>query len=66
MHQTIKNTVRSRWRFQKLANHFVGAQRADVGSIRAIWVQDKLALNAEEERVIELKRDVISGQERVV
>jgi hypothetical protein len=45
----------------------LGAQRGDVSTIRAIWsIQDKLALNAEEEHVIELKREVISGQERAV
>ena len=32
----------------------MGAQRADVGSIRAIWaVQDRVALNADEEEAIE-------------
>ena len=45
----------------------MGAQRADVGSTRAIWaVQDKLALDADEEKAIELKRELVSGQERVV
>src|SRR5664279_715312 len=45
----------------------LGAQRADVGSIRAIWaVQDKLALDADEEKTIELKRELVSGQERAV
>lgn len=45
----------------------LGAQRADVGSIRAIWaVQDKLALDADEERAIELKRELVSGTERTV
>jgi len=45
----------------------LGAQRADVGSIRAIWaVQDKLALDANEERAIELKRELVTGQERTV
>lgn len=39
----------------------------DVGSVRAIWaVQDKLALNAEEEKAIELNREVVGGQERTV
>ena len=53
---------------QRLNLHaLLGAQRGDVSTIRAIWhIQDKLALNAEEERVMELKREVISGQERVV
>jgi hypothetical protein len=42
-------------------------QRADVGSIRAIWaVQDKLALNADEEMAIELNREFVGGQERTV
>jgi len=53
---------------QRLNLHaLLGAQRGDVTTIRAIWsIQDNLALNAEEERVIELKREFISGQERVV
>ena len=47
-------------------NALLGAQRADVGSIRAIWaVQDKIALGADEEQVIELKREMAGGQERV-
>ena len=45
----------------------LGAQRADVGSIRAIWaLQDKIALDAEEEKALELKREMVGGQERVV
>jgi hypothetical protein len=53
---------------QRLNLHaLLGAQRADVGSIRAIWaVQDKLALDAEEEKGIELKRELVAGQERTV
>jgi hypothetical protein len=53
---------------QRLNLHaLLGAQRTDVGSIRAIWaVQDKLALDAEEEKVIELKRELVDGQERTV
>ena len=53
---------------QRLNLHaLLGAQRADVGSIRAIWaVQDKLALNADEEKAIELKRELVAGQERAV
>jgi len=53
---------------QRLNLHaLLGAQRADVGSIRAIWaVQDKLALDADEEKAIELKREVVNGQERTV
>jgi hypothetical protein len=45
----------------------LGAQRADVGSIRAIWaIQDRLALSADEEKAINLKREIVAGQERVV
>ena len=45
----------------------MGAQRADVGSIRAIWaLQDKIALDTEEEQVLEIKREVTNGLERVV
>ena len=53
---------------QRLNLHaLLGAQRADVGSIRAIWaVQDKLALDADEERAIELTRELVNGQERTV
>lgn len=53
---------------QRLNLHaLLGAQRADVGSIRAIWaVQDKLALDADEERAIELKHEFVNGQERTV
>ena len=53
---------------QRLNLHaLLGAQRADVGSIRAIWaVQDKLALDADEEKTIEFKRELVSGQERAV
>ena len=53
---------------QRLNLHaLLGAQRADVGSIRAIWaIQDKLALHADEERAIELKRELVNGQERAV
>jgi len=53
---------------QRLNLHaLLGAQRADVGSIRAIWaVQDKIALGADEEKAIELKREIVAGQERVV
>ena len=44
---------------QRLNLHaLLGAQRADVGSIRAIWaVQDKIALDADEEKALELKRE---------
>src|SRR5450759_895598 len=53
---------------QRLNLHaLLGAQRADVGSIRAIWaVQDKLALDGDEEKAIDLKRELVSGQERTV
>lgn len=53
---------------QRLNLHaLLGAQRADVGSIRAIWaVQDKVALNTDEEKSLELRREVLGGQERVV
>jgi hypothetical protein len=52
---------------QRLNLHaLLGAERADVGSIRAIWsIQDRLALDAEEEKALELKRELIAGQERV-
>jgi hypothetical protein len=53
---------------QRLNLHaLLGAQRADVGSIRAIWaVQDRIALDADEEKAVELKREMAAGQERVV
>lgn len=53
---------------QRLNLHaLLGAQRADVGSIRAIWaVQDKLALNVDEEKAIELNRELVNGQEKTV
>ena len=53
---------------QRLNLHaLMGAQRADVGSIRAIWnVQDRIALDADEEKAVELKREIVAGQERVV
>ena len=45
----------------------MGAQQADVGSIRAIWaVQDRIALDADEEKAVEVKREMVAGQERVV
>ncbi len=54
---------------QRLNLHaLLGAQRADVGSIRAIWsVQDRIALDADEEEAaaLELNRDIKAGQERV-
>ena len=37
------------------------------GSIRAIWsIQDRIALDADEETAVEVKREMIAGQERVV
>jgi hypothetical protein len=53
---------------QRLNLHaLLGAQRADVGSIRAIWaIQDKLALDTEEENAIDLKREFAGGQERAI
>lgn len=53
---------------QRLNLHsLLGAQRADVGSIRAIWsIQDRIALDASEEKAIELKCEMLAGQERVV
>ena len=53
---------------QRLNLHaLLGAQRADVGGIRAIWnIQDKIALDADEEKAIELKRELVNGQERLV
>ncbi|MBZ5621737.1 MAG: hypothetical protein LAQ69_23865 [Acidobacteriia bacterium] len=53
---------------QRLNLHaLLGAQRADVGSIRAIWaVQDKIALDAEEEKTLAVTREITNGLERVV
>ncbi len=53
---------------QRLNLHaLLGAQRADVGSIRAIWaIQDRIALDADEEKAIDLKREMVAGQERTV
>ncbi len=53
---------------QRLNLHaLLGAQRADVGSIRAIWaVQDKIALDPEEEKALEVKRELTNGLDRVV
>jgi hypothetical protein len=53
---------------QRLNLHaLLGAQRADVGSIRAIWaIQDRLALSADEEKTIETKREIVAGQEHVL
>ena len=53
---------------QRLNLHaLLGAQRADVGSVRAIWaVQDKLALDADEKKAIELKHELVAGRECVL
>jgi hypothetical protein len=53
---------------QRLNLHaLLGAQRADVGSIRAIWsIQDRIALDGNEEKALEVKREMVGGQERVV
>ncbi len=53
---------------QRLNLHaLLGAQRADVGFIRAIWaIQDRIALDADEEKAVELKREMVAGQERTV
>src|SRR5689334_5994090 len=53
---------------QRLNLHaLLGAQRADVGSIRAIWsIQDRIALDSDEEKAVEVKREIVAGQERVV
>ena len=53
---------------QRLNLHaLLGAQRADVGSIRALWsIQDRIALDADEEKAVEVKREMVAGQERVV
>lgn len=38
-----------------------------MGSIRAIWaIQDRIALDADEEMAVEVKREMVAGQERVV
>ncbi|MGB9456928.1 MAG: hypothetical protein WCB12_12850 [Bryobacteraceae bacterium] len=45
----------------------LGAQRADVGSIRSIWsIQDRIALDADEEKALELTRELVAVQGRVV
>lgn len=53
---------------QRLNLHaLLGAQCVDVGAIRGIWaLQDRLALTTEEEKAIELRREFINGQERVL
>jgi hypothetical protein len=53
---------------QRLNLHaLLGAQRADMGSIRAIWaVQDKIALNTDEEKTLDLNRQFVGGHEQVL
>ena len=53
---------------QRLNLHAVlGAQRGDVATIRALWaLQDKIALSPEEEKTIELRRECVAGQERII
>jgi len=53
---------------QRLNLHaLLGAQHADLASIRALWtIQDNLALSIEEEKAIELRREVVAGRERVL
>ena len=55
-------------RTQRLNLHMLlGAQRSEVGSISAIWVvQDPIALDADEEKAVEWKREMVTGQERAV
>jgi hypothetical protein len=53
---------------QRLSLHaLLGTQRGDVATIRALWaLQDKLALSLEEEKAIELKHELVAGQEQVI
>ncbi len=53
---------------QRLSLHtLLGAQRGDLATIRVLWaLQDKLALKPDEENAIELRREIIAGQERMV
>jgi hypothetical protein len=53
---------------QRLNLHaLLGAQRGDVAAIRAFWaIQDRIGLDAEEEKAIGLKREFAAGQDRVV
>lgn len=53
---------------QRLNLHaLLGAQRANVATIRAIWkIQDQIALDGEEEKAIELKREFVADQERTI
>jgi hypothetical protein len=44
----------------------LGAQRGDVATVHALWaLQDKLALSPDEEKAVELKREVVASQDRV-
>ncbi len=53
---------------QRLNLHaLLGAQRADVAGIRSIWaIQDSIALTPDEASTIQLKREMMGGEERVV
>ena len=53
---------------QRLNLHaLLGAQRGDVATVRALWgIQDKLALDADEEQGLSLMRETVNGQERTV
>ena len=45
----------------------LGAQRGDLATIRALWaLQDKLALSAEEEKALGLRRETVAGQESIM
>jgi hypothetical protein len=52
---------------QRLNLHSIlGAQRASVDGVRKLWkIQDRISLTAEEERAIELKREITEGREQV-
>jgi hypothetical protein len=51
---------------QRLNLHaLLGAQRGNVATVRALWgIQDKLALDADEEQALDLLRETVNGQER--
>jgi hypothetical protein len=53
---------------QRLNLHaLLGAQSADVRSLRLIWaLQDKIALDLAEKNAIDLKRELVNEQERMV
>ena len=45
----------------------LGAQRGDVVTIRSLWsTQDKIALDEDEAKALEMKCEMLAGQERVV